>query len=516
MRPALQAETSNLTGVARAAGCVLYPRSTRQVRNIVRRANRRGLTIYVVSTGLNYGYGGRSPPRDTDILLDLSRMRRILNAGAISAANPVALIEPGVTQQDLYEHLQQHAPELTFNVTGSARATSILGNALDRGVGYFGARKEDVFGLEVVTGKGDVIYTGFRRLGEASPLAHTHPYGLGPMLDGLFFQSNLGIVTSACFRLLPRRPKAVAVSLALREAGRLDEFIDVLAALKREGIMDSVTHIANRARSQASLEYGIHTYLQQECGLAPDAAARESGRALAMATQGEWTSLGALTGSGAGLRAALAEVRQRIGHLARVRVITHQRLDLAYRVLHALRMLPPARALAAAIAAIRPLHVLALGQPTDAAVDNLLWKFGASGRAASELDQTNCGLLFINPALPMDGATVARVMRRMERWAKRKGLPLYITINIESATSLVAVINVLFDRSAPQQVQQAHDLSGILHRVLHKEKLEVYRARADMMAQVTSAADPFWQAVRELKHSLDPGRVLAPGRYNLD
>lgn len=511
MRPAPAADTSNLTGIARAAGAVLYPRNTRQVRNIVWRANRRGLTIYVVSSGLNYGYGGISPPRDTDLLLDLSRMNHILNEGAISRANPVALLEPGVTQQQLYEHLQKHAPDLTFNVTGSAAATSILGNALDRGVGYFGARKEDVFGLEVVTGAGKVMRTGFRRLGDDSPLAASHPYGLGPMLDGLFFQSNLGIVTSACFRLMPRPPCEVAVSLVLRDSARLAEFIDALASLKRDGTMGAVTHVANRERSQASLLHGITRYLEQ-LGLSPEQVARDSQRALRLASPGEWTSLGALGGSPAQLRAALAAVRQRLRGLARVRVITGRRLELAYGVLHALRALPPARALAAALAAIRPLHVLALGQPTDAAIDNLLWKFGAGGLPATRLDASDCGLLFINPALPMEGATVARVIARLQAEATQA---LYITINIESATSLVAVINLLFDRSQPEQVAAAHACSARLHRILHEEKLEVYRARADMMAQVVDPKDAFWQTAAALKDALDPAGVLAPGRYNL-
>ncbi|MCE3261616.1 MAG: FAD-binding oxidoreductase [Pseudoduganella sp.] len=511
MRPVPHADTSNLTGIARAAGRLFYPRTTHQVARLVRVANRHGRTIYVVSTGLNYGYGGKSPPRRTDLLLDLRRMNRILNAGEISRANPVAVLEPGVTQQDLYDYLQRHAPDLTFNVTGSAAATSILGNALDRGVGYFGARKEDVFGLEVVTGAGTVLRTGFRRLDEKSPLATSHPYGLGPMLDGLFFQSNLGIVTSACFRLMPRPPREIAVSLVLRDAQRLAEFIDVLAELKRDGTMGAVTHVANRERSQASLLSGITRYLEQ-LGLPPAQVARESQRALRLASPGEWTSLGALGGSPAQLRAALATVRRRMRGLARVRVITERRLDFAFGLLHALRALPPARALAAALAAVRPLHVLALGQPTDAAVDNLLWKFGASGLSATELDASNCGLLFINPALPMDGATVVRVLDKLQ---DARTQPLYITINIESATSLVAVINLLFDRSQPGEQEAALACSDKLYAVLRAEKLEVYRARADMMEQVVAPGDPFWETVKALKDALDPNGVLAPGRYNL-
>ncbi|WP_338769317.1 FAD-binding oxidoreductase [Massilia sp. METH4] len=490
----------------------MRPRTTAQVQRIVRLANRAGWTINPVSTGLNFGYGGASPARATDIQLDLGRMTSIRNAAEISRSHPVAVIEPGVTQQALHAWLQRHHPDLSFNVTGSARETSIIGNALDRGVGYFGPRKEDLFGLEVVTGSGELIQTGFRRLGEASPLAHSHPYGLGPILDGLFFQGNCGIVTSACFRLVPKRPKAVAVSLGLRDGAQLGQFIDRLAELKREGVMESVTHIANRQRSYASLMYGISTYLEEQCGRTPEAAAEEARQALALIAKGEWTSLGAITGSEAQVRANLAEVRARVGAIATVRVLTEEKLAGGYRVMHALRFLRGARANAAAIAAIRPLHVLALGQPTDAAIDNLLWRFGHSDLPATQLDRTNCGLIFINPALPMDGGLVARIVRELEDVARP--FELYMTINIETATSLVAVINLLFDRSNPAEAAAARAKADALHAHLRANRLEVYRARADMMKDVVDPADPYWQVVGAIKRALDPNGVIAPGRYS--
>ncbi|TWI62996.1 4-cresol dehydrogenase (hydroxylating) [Pseudoduganella lurida] len=511
--PRTLADTSNLTGRSRPGGRLLRPRTTAQVQRIVRLANLRGWTVNPVSTGLNYGYGGASPARTTDIQLDLRRMTAIRNAAAISRANPVAVIEPGVTQQALYAWLQQHHPDLAFNVTGSARETSIIGNALDRGVGYFGPRREDLFGLEIVTGTGELLRTGFRRLGEESPLAHSHPYGLGPILDGLFFQGNFGIVTSACFRLVPRRPVAVAITLGLRAGASLASFIDRLAELKREAVMDSVTHIGNRARSHASLMYGITTYLEQQCGRTPAAAASEAREALAIVAQGEWTGLGAVTGTKAQVKANLAELRARLGDLATVRVLTEERLALGYRVMHALRFLRKARANAAAIAALRPLHVLALGQPTDAAIDNLSWRYGQPGLPATRLDATRCGLLFINPALPMDGALVAALVRELEDLARP--FELYMTINIETATSLVAVINLLFDRSKPAETAAAQRKADALHAHLRSHGLEVYRARADMMAAIVDPADPYWQAVAAIKRALDPNAVIAPGRYGV-
>ena len=194
-----------------------------------------------------------------------------------------------------------------------------------------------------MTGQGEVLRTGFRRLGESSPLAHTHPCGLGPMLDGLFSQGNFGIVTSACFRLVPRRPREVAVSMALRDAQRLPEFIDLLAQFKREGLIQSVNHIGNRARTRSTLMHGVVRYLVEHFAMSDAQARLEAQAALALAAPQEWTSLGAVTGNAGQVRAAVGEMRRRVRGLARLNVVTERRLDWAFKLIDCLRSLPLAR-----------------------------------------------------------------------------------------------------------------------------------------------------------------------------
>jgi 4-cresol dehydrogenase (hydroxylating) flavoprotein subunit len=508
-------DTVNVTGRDQGRLEVWQATSVDEVRACIERARRERRTLYPISSGLNWGYGSAAPPQGGAVLLDLSGMRRILNAGDVSIKHPVVVIEPGVTQAQLQDFLASECPALTFNVTGSSIETSILGNALDRGVGYLGPRREDVFGFEIVTGRGEILKTGFRRLGEASPLAHTHPYGLGPMFDGLFFQSNFGVVTSACLKLVPRAPRTVAVSLALKDESRWAEFIDALALLKRMGVMSGVTHVGNRARTHASMSSGISDYLSRFCAVPADRLPQEAARALATVAPFEWTSLGGVAGSVAQVAAAVAEVRRVVRGLARVTVVDDRKLAVGYRLLHPLRFIPWARANAAAIAAIRPLHGLASGRPTDAAISNLLWRFGQPALSATQLDESNCGLLFVSPALPMDGAAVQEVIGAMKEIACSHGHELYVTVNIETTTSLVAVANLLFDRRDAAAVKQAHACAKALWQDLRKRGLEVYRARADMMAELADPADTFWRTAWDLKAVFDPDHVIAPGRYNL-
>lgn len=511
-----QRDTSNVTGWGRGVLACWRPTTVDEVRACVDRARAERVSLYPLSTGLNWGYGSAAPPQPGAVLLDLSGMNRILNAAEISEANPVAVIEPGVTQRQLHDFLQKNCPGLSFNVTGSAADTSILGNALDRGVGYLGPRREDVYGLEVVTGTGDVLKTGFRRLGEDSPLAQTHPYGLGPMLDGLFFQGNYGIVTSACFRLQLRPQRSVVMSLALRDPGNLAPFLDGLVLLKRLGVLGGVTHVGNRARTRSSMRAGIAEYLSRECGLADSQLASETARILAVTAPYEWTALDGIAGSSAQVRAAVAEVKRVLGGLAKLTVVDDAKLATGYRLLHPLRHVWPwARANAAATSAAWPLHGPVVGRPTDAAVEKLLWRYGAPELAARELDKSRCGLLFISPALPMDGRAAADVVKGMEALAERFGHQLYVTLNVETATSLIAVTNLLFDRSDEAAVAGARHCANELWTYLRSRGLEVYRARADMMEDIVDRNDPFWRTAWALKSVFDPDNIIAPGRYNL-
>lgn len=514
-RAAARADHCRMTPATLDSDAVLRPTTRDEVVQCVLQARRLGRPLYPVSTGMNWGYGARSPVRPDCIVLDLSAMNRILNAGCITAEQPVAVIEPGVTQAQLHDHLRRHCPSLMFNVTGSAAASSIVGNALDRGVGYTGPRREDLFGLEFVAGTGQVLQTGFRRLGEQSPLAHCHPYGLGPMLDGLLFQGNCGVVTSACFKLVPRPRRQLALAMAPRRPADLARFIDVLAALRRERVMHSVTHVANQARSHGSLMMGISRYLQSQCGLQGDTLAAEARHALEAVAPQPWTALGGLSGSKGIVGAALAEVRGRMRGLATVRAFDERRLALAQRLLHRLRRLRWARTRAAAVAAMRPLHGLATGTPTDAAVDNLLWRFGGAELGAGRFDESDCGVLYVNPALPMQGAFVVDVLEGMDAIGRQHGQRLQMTLNIETELSLVAIVNLLYARADAAATAAALRCADALHAYIRTRGLEVYRARADMMGRIVEPASDYWQTVRRLKAVLDPDNIIAPGRYNL-
>ena len=91
-----------------------------------------------------------------------------------------------------------------MDATGSSPDCSLIGNAMERGFGHtpYGDHFAQVCNLEAVLANGDLIRTGYGSLA-APQAAQVYKWGNGPSLDGLFSQSNFGIVTEMTIWLMP-------------------------------------------------------------------------------------------------------------------------------------------------------------------------------------------------------------------------------------------------------------------------------------------------------------------------
>ena len=82
---------------------IVRPGDRQEVQECLRIANRCGVPVYPISSGLNWGYGSRVPAADGCVLLDLGRMNRIVD---FSEKLAYVTVEPGVTQEQLYAFLR--------------------------------------------------------------------------------------------------------------------------------------------------------------------------------------------------------------------------------------------------------------------------------------------------------------------------------------------------------------------------------------------------------------------------
>ncbi len=185
------------------ASAAVAPDTVEQVQAVVRIANKYKLPLYAISTGKNLTYGGSAPTYSGSVVVDLKRMKRVLQ---VDDKRNFALVEPGCSYYDLYQHIKDRGLKVWIDCPDPGWGSPI-GNALDHGIGYTASPFRDHWGshcgMEVVLPNGEIMRTGMG----ASPTSDTwqeYKYGVGPHVDGLFAQGNFGIVTKMGFWLFPQ------------------------------------------------------------------------------------------------------------------------------------------------------------------------------------------------------------------------------------------------------------------------------------------------------------------------
>ncbi|MGD8809497.1 MAG: FAD-binding oxidoreductase [Gammaproteobacteria bacterium] len=236
----------NEPGEKTASGAVA-PASAEEVQAIVRVANEFRIPLYPISTGRNLGYGGAAPVLSGSVVLDLKRMNRILE---VDERNAYALVEPGVSYFDLYRHIQERGLKLWIDCPDPGWG-SVIGNALDHGVGYTMNPYRDHFdahcGMEVVTGAGELVRTGMGALPGAKTWQH-FKYGFGPYVDGIFSQSNFGVVTKMGIWLMPEPEAYIDGFVEVFEHDDIIPLVDQMNYVMNTGLQNAGTNLQSPLR----------------------------------------------------------------------------------------------------------------------------------------------------------------------------------------------------------------------------------------------------------------------------
>jgi (+)-pinoresinol hydroxylase len=210
------------------------PDGVEQVQAVVKIANHFKIPLWTISTGKNLGYGGSAPLLGGSVVLDLKRMDRILE---VDDKNHYALVEPGVSYFDLYRYIQDHKLKVWIDPADPGWG-SPMGNALDRGGGRTPMRDHfaAACGMEVVLANGDIFRTGMGAL-PGSKTWQQYKYGFGPYVDGMFSQSNFGVVTKMGFWLFPEPEAYLTGTVSVSKHDDLHPLVSTLAYLMNSGIV---------------------------------------------------------------------------------------------------------------------------------------------------------------------------------------------------------------------------------------------------------------------------------------
>jgi len=237
----------------RVASAAFAPDAVEQVQAIVRVANRYKIPLYPISTGRNLGYGGSAPAYSGSVVLDLKRMNRILE---VNEDNASCLVEPGVSYFDLYRYVQEHGLKVWVDVPDPGWG-SLIGNALDRGGGYTRAQFRNHFdahcGLEIVLPNGELMRTGMGALPGAKTWQQ-YKSGFGPWIDGMFSQSNFGIITKMGFWLMPEPEAYLSGTVLAAKRDDLYRLIPILNHLENSGVTSGMPDLASPLLGILSIE----------------------------------------------------------------------------------------------------------------------------------------------------------------------------------------------------------------------------------------------------------------------
>jgi FAD/FMN-containing dehydrogenase len=226
----------------RVASAAVAPQTLEQVQAVVRTANQYKVPLYAISTGRNLAYGGSAPVYSGSVVLDLKRMNRVLE---VNEPNAYALVEPGVSYFDLYEHITKANLDVWIDPPDPGWG-SVIGNALDGGGGWSASPFRDHFGahcgMEVVLANGEVVRTGMGALPNAKSWQH-NKWGFGPWVDGLFRQGNMGVVTKMGFYLMPRPEAMQSSTVQVMREEDIVPMLDTLNLLENQHVVNGSTSL---------------------------------------------------------------------------------------------------------------------------------------------------------------------------------------------------------------------------------------------------------------------------------
>lgn len=220
----------------RMASAAVAPDNVEEVQQVVRVANKFKVPIYPISTGKDLGYGGSAPVMSGCVVLDLKRMDRVLDVNEEHAS---CLVEPGVSYFDMYRYIQDNGYTKVWIDTPDPGWGSLVGNALDRGGGYTATKYRNHFdahcGMEVVLANGEIMRTGMGAMPNAKTWQQ-YKTGFGPWIDGIFSQSNFGVVTKMGFWMMPQPDGYLAGRVEVFKYEDLIPLVDIMSDLENNGI----------------------------------------------------------------------------------------------------------------------------------------------------------------------------------------------------------------------------------------------------------------------------------------
>lgn len=505
---------------------VVKPFNTDDVKSLLALANELSsvpdlrFTVNPISTGLNWGYGTSQPPLNKTriIILDLSSLNNIEFTPDLG----LITVEPGVTQKQLSDFLIGQGDTFMVPVTGAGPNCSIVGNAIERGYGitphtdHFGA----VTAIQGYWANGSTYTSAIYELdqSEEKTVDKTFKWGVGPYLDGLFTQSNFGVVTQMTIRLAKKPEKFVSFIIRVPSDSDMESAILLIRKVLSdyEGIVGSINLMDKRRLLSMFAENpspGEHKVMSDELITTLSDALQTS----------SWTIMGSIYGTKGVAKIVKKEIKQIFNQLKCNQIYSD---SFIFPVANAVLKLTP-NFLLKKISALSIVQQqlasfergkeIMLGRPNKMALKLAYWRHkDAKSLKPEELSpaKDGCGLLWYAPLITMNPDIMRKYVEFIRKTCPKYNIEPLVTFTNLKHDCVDSTIPIIFDLSNPQAVEDAHNCLKDL--VLNGLKLGFvpYRLNIDQQQWLLDANSPFWQTTSKIKSVIDPNHILSIGRYN--
>lgn len=463
---------------AHAASGAVAPANVEQIQALLKVAREHSIPVWTISTGRNLGYGGSAPAMPGTLMLDLARMNRIIE---VNEKHGYAVVEPGVSYKALYEHLQRIGSKLWIDCAAPGWG-GVLGNMLDRGVGYTPMGEhflQQQCGMQVVLSDGSVIDTGLG--GQKGRLAeYTYRYGHGPWLDGLFTQSNFGVVTRLGVQLMPEPPGYRPYMVTFRDENAIEPLIEAVRPLKVAQLIPNAA-VSTELIWEAAVEVRRDQYYDGDGPIPPSARTR----LMDDLGIGEWNFYGALYGPEEVMDANWDVVRDALSQVPGAQFHTAEEKQGSAAFDYRARLMR--------------------GEPNMTEFGTVAWI-------------PNAAHVGFAPIVPIDGKLALEQYRKVRRMSNEAGFD-YFGEYIIGWRDMHHIYMPSFTRGNEEEGQRMLDLVNALIDDATQDRFGIYRTHLDFMDKVAASYDWNDNALprfnSDLKAAFDPAGILAPGKSGI-
>lgn len=182
------------------ADALVFAKSSEEIQKVIEFANENG--VHVTVRGSGTGLTGATVPLHRGIVLDLSKMNRILE---LDEENLTLTVEPGVVLQDLQAFVED---KNYFYPPDPGEKTATIGGNVSTNAGgmravKYGVTRNYVHELEVVTGDGRKLIVGSKTIKNSSGL------DLKDLIVGS--EGTLAVITKIVLKIIPKPEKSESV-----------------------------------------------------------------------------------------------------------------------------------------------------------------------------------------------------------------------------------------------------------------------------------------------------------------